>query len=97
MRDWDPTVLPGAVATKVNEQRNGTYGDPTPNMEMLAGLWSAYLGIEISAEDASMLLVLLKVMREKQSGFNPDYGDNAIDICGWTNVLYQVKEAHRAT
>jgi hypothetical protein len=44
-----------------------------------------------------MVCVLLKVMREKQSGFNPDYPDNVDDICGWSNVLYKVKEAHRAT
>lgn len=91
---WDGKI-PSAEAAKINRERHVTYGDPTPNMEMLANLWSSYLGVRVSAEDASLMLVLLKVMREKQSGFNADYPDNSIDICGWTNVLHQVKEAHR--
>jgi hypothetical protein len=78
----------------VNRERQGTYGDPTPNMELLADLWSAFLGIPLSAEDASLMLVLLKVMREKQSGYKVDYPDNVVDVVGWANVLYRVKRTH---
>jgi hypothetical protein len=92
--DWDSDDLPSTVATEVNKIRQSTYGDPTPNMEMLARLWSAFLGVPISAEDASQMMVLLKIMREKQSGYRVDYPDNAVDQCGWTNVLFQVKESH---
>ncbi len=88
--------LPGFKATAVNIERHDTYGDPTPNMEMFAALLSGYFGFPITAEDASMVMVLLKVMREKQSGFSLDYEDNRVDICGWTNVLHQVVENHAA-
>ena len=94
--DFSDPNLPSAKATEINKARQSTYGDPTPNMEMFAALLSAIFGIRVSAEDASLVCVLLKVMREKQSGFNPDYPDNVDDICGWSNVLYKVKEAHRA-
>jgi hypothetical protein len=84
------TQLPGFKATAVNVQRQDTYGDPTPNMEMFAELLQAYFGWDVSVEDACMVMILLKVMREKQSDFDVDYEDNRIDICGWTNVLHQV-------
>ena len=88
------TQLPGFKATAINVERQDTYGDPTPNMEMFAALLEGYFGWEVSAEDACMVMVLLKVMREKQSGFDIDYEDNRIDIAGWTNVLHQVVDAH---
>lgn len=98
--DWNDDGLPSEKATAINKTRQKTYGDPTPNMEVFAALLAGY-GFRVDgaaplAEDATMVCVLLKVMREKQSGFNPDYPDNVDDICGWSNVLYKVKEAHRA-
>ena len=84
------TQLPGFKATAINVERQDTYGDPSPNMEMFAALLTAYFGWEVSPEDGCMVLVLLKVMREKQSDFRTDYEDNRVDICGWTNVLHQV-------
>jgi hypothetical protein len=60
---------------------------------MFARLLGAYFHMVITPEDATMVCILLKIMREKQSNFDPDYPDNVDDICGWANVLYKVKEA----
>jgi len=61
-------------------------------MEVFARLLSAYFAIEVLPEDAVMVCILLKMMREKQGGFQTDYRDNLIDICGWANVLEKVKQ-----
>lgn len=89
---WADT--PSDRATEINRNRQKTYGDPTPNMELFARLISAYFDIPVSAEDATMVMILLKVMRERQSGFDVVYPDNRVDICGWTNVLEQVERSH---
>lgn len=90
--------LPGHKATQVNIDRHEAYGDPTPNMEMFAmllnGLLWEHLKKPITAEDGCQIMVLLKVMREKQSGYSLDYEDNRVDVAGWTNVLHQVVASH---
>lgn len=95
--DWDVVDLPSAKATEINKQRQKTYGDPTPNMEVFAGYLSVLFGHDVSAEEATMVCILLKVMRESQSGYKAEYPDNVDDICGWSNVLFMVKEAHRGS
>jgi hypothetical protein len=86
--------LPSDAASKINRDRQQIYGDPTPNMEVLAALISPILGVEVSAEQAAMILVQVKVMREVCGGYDPEYNDNLEDVCGFVNVLYKVKEAH---
>lgn len=90
---WDG-YLPSAEAESINRARMANYGDPTPNMEMFAGFLTVLFGHPVSAEQAAMVMVLLKVMREVQSGFSLDQLDHSEDICGFVNVLYKVKEAH---
>lgn len=84
--------LPSEKAAEINRDRMATYGDPRPNYEMLAKLWSAMLGVEISPEMAVAMVLQLKVMREVCGGFRGDYKDNLEDICGFANVLHVVKE-----
>src|SRR5215471_327563 len=48
---------------------------------------------DVTAEQAAMTCVQLKVMREVQANYPTGYRDNLDDICGFTNVLYRVKEA----
>lgn len=89
---WDDS--PSERAATINRERTAVYGDPTPNMEMFARLLGAYFDIPVSAEDAAIVMVLVKIMREKQGGFRLGYTDNRDDICGWTNVLDQVVRSH---
>lgn len=99
--DFTDPNLPSTKATEINKQRQKTYGDPTPNMEVFADLLMGY-GFRVdgrmpTAEDATMVCILLKIMREKQSRFKLDYPDNVDDICGWANVLYKAKESRRGS
>jgi hypothetical protein len=95
--EWG-TQLPGFKATATNIERMGVYGDPTPNMEMFARLLNAlfeeHLRIPLNAEDATMVMVLVKIMREKRSDYSQSYDDNRVDVAGWINILHQVIERH---
>lgn len=61
--------------------RESTYGEPDKNLKVIAGLWSAYLGTEITATQVCDLMVLLKVARLKNS---PGHRDSKVDIVGYT-------------
>lgn len=84
--------LPSEKAAELNRERMATYGDPRPNYVMFAKLVSAILGIDVTPEQAVMIVVQLKVMREVCGGFVVGYNDNLEDICGFANVLHVVKE-----
>lgn len=61
-------------------EREGDYGSPEDNFKIIADLWSVYLGIEINAEDVSMLMSLLKIARIKTG---KPKADNFIDLAGY--------------
>ena len=49
------------------EDREKTYGNPGKNMKKTAELWSAYLGVDITYKDVALMMICLKVAREKNS------------------------------
>lgn len=57
------------------EQRAEHYGDPRPNMERIAGMWSAYLGTDVTAHDVAQMMVLVKISRSKVSAHDDNYTD----------------------
>lgn len=61
--------------------RETTYGDPSKNLRIIASLWSAYLGTEITATQVCDMMVLLKVARLKNT---PHHRDSMVDIIGYT-------------
>lgn len=67
------------------QQRAAQYGDPRPNMERIAGLWSAYLGVEVNAHDAAQMMVLVKISRTKVAGVGK-HDDNYTDQIGYTEI-----------
>lgn len=64
----------------VTKDRNATHGEPEDTFGVIAGLWSAYLGAEVSPADVCNLMVLLKVARAKA---NPLHDDSFVDIAGY--------------
>jgi Domain of unknown function (DUF6378) len=94
---WDDADLPSEKATEINRARERTYGHPAYNMRVFAKLISPVvfpdLDREVTPEQAAMILVQLKVMREVQGDYPVGYPDNLEDICGFVNVLYKTKEA----
>lgn len=68
------------AADIVGGSRVTDYGEPEDNFGIIAQLWSAYLGIDISSVDVSMLMVLFKSARVK-TGTGTE--DSFIDIAGY--------------
>ena len=63
----------------VNGHREHDYGTPEDNFKTIAGLWSVYLGKEISSLDVAMLMALMKIARIKV-GTKPD---SFVDLAGY--------------
>jgi muramidase (phage lysozyme) len=70
----DPTVAVDAIRL-VDEDRQDQYGDYDENLSRIAGLWSSFLGADISAMDVSLMMVLVKISRCR-AGYARD---NAVD------------------
>mgnify|MGYP005755761715 FL=1 len=76
----------------VGGHRVTDYGEPEDNFGVIARLWSAYLGIDISEVDVSMLMVLFKAGRIK-SGTATE--DSFVDICGYAACGGEIAERDR--
>lgn len=70
----------------VNGERAASYGHPYDNFTHTAALWSAYLGFEITAEQVAVLMMLVKISREK----NKHKRDNLVDVIGYVLTLEKV-------
>lgn len=72
------------------EQRSGQYGDPRPNLKRTAGLWSAYLGTEVTAHDVAQMMVLVKISRTKVPGVGK-HDDNYEDQIGYSQIARMLR------
>lgn len=81
-------------AAKIVSSRNGKdkYGPIGTSLKSFSKLLSAYLGCEISREQAGMIMVLLKVSRTTQGSF---LEDNYIDIAGWAGIAGEMASTDR--
>jgi hypothetical protein len=70
----------------VNGDRQKDYGDMQESFNRIAGLWSAYLGIDVNALDVAKMMILLKVSRAK----NSNHRDSYIDIVGYVECADQL-------
>lgn len=64
----------------VMKDRQTTYGTPENNFRTIAELWGAYLGTSFSPVQVAMMMLLLKVARQKNC---TTYADNYVDIAGY--------------
>ena len=76
----------------VGGERVNEYGEPEDNFRIIARLWSAYLGIDISSVDVSMLMVLFKAARVK-TGIGTD--DSFVDIAGYAACGGEISSAEK--
>jgi len=67
----------------ISGDRHDTYGDAKTSHKRIADMWSAYLGIELSASDVAACMVLMKVSRTKGQVDGKGHSDNWVDICGY--------------
>lgn len=71
--------------------RNAAYGGPVGNMSDTAALWSAFLGVPVSASQVAVCMALLKIARLRTS---PDHMDSHDDAAAYLAMAYEC-EVHR--
>lgn len=69
--------------------REETYGSPDKNLQLIADLWSEYIGgCHFTVTDVCCLMILLKVARLKNQ---PTHRDSQVDICGYAALMERVQ------
>ena len=85
-------TLEAAIKT-VCEDRQDSYGKPEDNFEIIAELWSGYLGdVLLGAEDVAVMMILLKAARIRTGEYKPD---NYIDIAGYAACAAEIAGAKK--
>ena len=72
----------------IGGDRQATYGDAREMHQSIADLWSAYVGVELTAVDVAAMMVLMKVARSKGPR---KHTDNWIDICGYAALAGEME------
>jgi hypothetical protein len=75
------------AAALVKGDRQQQHGDKKDNFDNIARLWSAWLGVPISAADVGAMMVLLKLARTKTGSSNPD---DFIDGTGYLACMGEI-------
>lgn len=83
------TTIADKAAEIIYGDREKTYGHPGKNLEVIAGLWSAYLEKTITPEDVCHLMVLMKISRLKNT---PDHEDSKVDVIGYALLSERLRE-----
>ena len=72
------------AAEVISGARQEKYGSPEDSFQKIADLWSTHLDHPISAQDVSLMMILLKVARvpEKKKASR----DTMVDIAGYAAI-----------
>lgn len=70
----DPSIAHDAI-NLVDGDRQRNYGTPESNLGSIAGMWSAYLGVEVTAADVAKMMVMMKLSRSRTSKMRDHYVD----------------------
>lgn len=83
------------ILKKANEcvcgDREQDYGSPESNFQLIADLWSTYIGTDISAVDVAMMMAMLKIARVKSGRYHED---NFIDLAGYAACAGEIAGAN---
>jgi len=79
--DYDRSVILSTAQQLVSSDREKEHGDARKNFEVVAELWSVYLGIDILPHEVPMMMTLYKIARTTE---NPTNVDNYVDIAGYS-------------
>lgn len=71
--------------------REEQYGSPEDSFGTIAGLWSIYLGREISPENVAIMMALLKIARIAGGRFKTDSYTDAIGYMACAGELAETK------
>lgn len=74
----------------VSGQRADDYGPVAENFARIARLWSAVLGVKVTAADVALCMIQVKVARLVAS---PGHVDSWVDIAGYVGCAEHVTAA----
>jgi hypothetical protein len=77
----------------IHGDRQKSYGTPLKNHTRTAALWSAYLGVTITAEQVCYMNILQKVSR---SATGVQQRDTLVDIAGFAGNIEMVEDERAA-
>lgn len=69
-----------AAKACVCQNREMEHGSPERNFNLIADMWSVYVGVEISPVDVACMMTQLKMARIKTGMFKED---SFVDACGY--------------
>lgn len=75
----------------INGERQGMYGEAENSFSVIAQMWTAYLGRDLTSADVANMMILMKVARNS-SGVYKD--DNWIDICGYAALGGEIQSKY---
>jgi len=80
---------PCATALKlVYGDRHASYGEPLDDMGRTAQLWSALLGVDVTAEQVAMCMICVKLSRLAHQM----KADSVVDICGYAETIFRMQQ-----
>lgn len=84
---WRAADIVGHAAALVGGDRAAQHGDKVENHQYIAALWTAYLGVTITADQVALMMVLLKIARTKTGALNRD---DFVDMAGYAGVAGEI-------
>jgi hypothetical protein len=72
----------------IDGDRASDYGDKTINHQNIAGLWSTFLGHKVTAQQAAVCMLLVKVARLKHKRTEDCY----IDMAGYAAIAGEIQD-----
>jgi|PlaIllAssembly_1097288.scaffolds.fasta_scaffold1009851_1 hypothetical protein len=79
-------VLQAAINI-ITKDRNNQYGDPEDSFQVIADLWSAWMGVPFTVLDVAAFLILMKLARIHH---NAGHLDSWIDIAGYAGCAGEI-------
>lgn len=83
IEDWEGDVLREAFEATTGD-RQAAYGPPDQDFRRTAGMWSAYLGVQIEPFQVAWMMMMLKASRELHQAKR----DNYVDAAGYARCGY---------
>lgn len=76
--------------SRVDGERQQEHGNPVDNLKKIAIIWSALIGIQITAHDVAVMMGAFKNVRQMA---NPEHEDNLTDVEGYAEIARRCVEA----